>query len=174
MRRRRRERAAVDVFKERERLNLGTSTLERIRQGDGKFVVNEANVQVVNQSILDTLYHAGKITGRQYEAADRFRADMYNAGMVWSRSSLNGVRQETRKDNRTPGFVEQETGRPFRRWARATKATMPLDRLFGAIMWPRDSGIDAAQVVGKAAEAGLNMEAVKVALDKLADHYGIR
>lgn len=171
LRRREREKSKKNAEKalaERKRRGLETTTLERILRADGKLIVNSADCQVVNQSILDTMYWQGLISHRQYEAAERFREDAYNSGMVWSLTSLREPSARSSVDQRLPAFAMRGRNKTHSRWSGAVaRLGMDGNKIIDAIVWPRDSGMLRER-------AGVSVEAIEGALDILADHYRVR
>jgi hypothetical protein len=72
---------------ERQRLGLGTATVERLIQaGEGGHehtpaTGQQASVQRVTEAPLDRLHRLGFITEAEFDAGDRYRADAYLAAV---------------------------------------------------------------------------------------------
>ncbi|MFO1183443.1 MAG: DUF6456 domain-containing protein [Bauldia sp.] len=119
------------------------------------------------------------LTRRQYEAGERLRDDGYLAGFMRSPGMTLEVIDRGFQAN-GPAFADSERAAAAMRRLRRAKAALgrPLAVVLEAVIWPEDD-IHTMSAIGKklfnradatAAEAAA-IEAVKLALETLADHY---
>ena len=170
---------------DRERRGVGVSTLERIKHSGLPLEVAEGTrAQRIAMAPLDRLA-AKSVKGRpvlnkrQYEAGERLRDDGYLAGFMRSGGMLLEPIDRS-YDGSGPAFADSNrAAAAMRRLRRAREALgRPLAAVVDAVLWPED-GVTTMGGIGKklfgradqtAAEAA-TIEALKLALDTLADHY---
>lgn len=176
-------RAAARDINQREALGKASATPERVARAGEAQDVAAAGYQRFSDAPLDRLLAREVINQIQYDAGDKYREDFYRAGMETSgvidplRPNVGGGASGT-----AAGFMPTaEWQRAARVRIRAAEAQLgdELVPVIREILVESEPGADLAQIgrrmFGRAqageARAAL-IEVFKVALQKLAVHYG--
>lgn len=183
------DRRVRNLVSERTRTGASTATMERALQvGEDGFEItpsskiNPRGTMRIVAAPLDRLWKEGKVTQREFEAGDKYRADSYlaavdpGAGTVdWARAGGGGT------SNRVPMmFTAQHIADARIRFREVEQAIPPRSTvatlLYLALIKEQPLAEIGRNTFGRAdrKEATVaGMAGVRTALAALADHYGL-